>query len=201
MAAQNHDETGDAGGGRAKPGMMGWMSAKRQYRRRKKAILEHEEEKDELNITAMLDMMTILLVFLLKSYSASSSTITLSEDLMLPMSSSKTEIEEAIKVTVTQKNITVEDKVVCNLVNGAVDPSAKKDGDAGYFITPLFNKLREEVAKLEKIARFNKNVQFQGKIIVIGDKKVSYRLLTEVLYTAGQAKMGQFRLMVLRRPS
>ena len=131
--------------GRAKPGMMGWMAGKRKYRRKKKEIREHEEEIEELNITAMLDMMTILLVFLLKSYAASATAITLSEDLMLPMSSSERTVEEAIKVTVTQKSITVEDKVVCNLVNGAVDPSSKKDGDAGYFITPLFNRLRDEV--------------------------------------------------------
>jgi biopolymer transport protein ExbD len=187
--------------GRAKPGMMGWLAGKRQYRRKKKEIREHEEELEELNITAMLDMMTILLVFLLKSYAASATAITLSEDLTLPMSSSQQRVEEAIKVTVTQKSITVEDKVVVNLTNGAVDPSAKKDGDAGYFITPLYNKLRDEVAKLEYIAKHNKAVAFQGKIIVIGDKKISYRLLTEVLYTAGQAKMGQFRLMVLRRQS
>jgi len=191
----------DSVDGRAKPGMMGWMAGKRQYRRKKKEIRAHEEEIEELNITAMLDMMTILLVFLLKSYAASATAITLSEDLTLPMSSSLSRVEEAIKVTVTQKSITVEDKVVVNLTNGAVDPSAKKDGDAGYFITPLYNKLRDEVLKLEKIAKFNKSMQFQGKIIVIGDKKISYRLLTEVLYTAGQAKMGQFRLMVLRKPT
>jgi biopolymer transport protein ExbD len=194
-------ETKDEAYTRAKPGMMAWLSSKRMYRRRKKEIREHEEEVEELNITAMLDMMTIILVFLLKSYSASSSAVALSDDLMLPMSSSQTTVEEAIKVTVTQKNITVEDRVVCNLINGVVDPSAKKDGDAGYFITPLYNKLREEVAKLETIAKYNPNMRFGGKIIIIGDKKISYRLLTEILYTAGQAKLGQFRLMVLKQAS
>ena len=201
MASPTSKEPEAVDGGRAKPGMMGWLSGKRQYRRKKKEIRDHEDEIEELNITAMLDMMTILLVFLLKSYAASATAITLSEDLTLPMSSSQQRVEEAIKVTVTQKSITVEDKVVVNLTNGAVDPSAKKDGDAGYFITPLFNKLREEVEKLEKIAKYNRGMAFQGKIIVIGDKKISYRLLTEVLYTAGQAKMGQFRLMVLRQAS
>jgi biopolymer transport protein ExbD len=187
--------------GRAKPGMLGWLGAKRMYRRKKKEIKAHEEEVEELNITAMLDMMTIILVFLLKSYAASSTAVTLSEDLMLPTSSSQTKIEEAIRVTVTQKNITVEDRVVCNLNNGAVDPGSKKDGDAGYFITPLYNQLREEVLKLEKIARYNPKMQFAGKIIIIADKKISYRLLTEVLYTAGQSKLGQFRLMVLKQPT
>jgi len=178
---------------------MEWLAAKRQYRFKKKLIREHDEAIEELNITAMLDMMTIILVFLLKSYSASSTAVTLSEDLMLPRSSSQQAVEEAIRVTITRREISVEDKVVCHLVNGAVDPSAKRDGDAGYFITPLFNKLREHVAHLERISRLNPGVKFKGKIIIIGDKAISYRLLTEVLYTAGQARLGNFRLMVLRK--
>jgi biopolymer transport protein ExbD len=189
------------GPGAAHPraGIMEWLAAKRQYRFKKKLIREHDEAIEELNITAMLDMMTIILVFLLKSYSASSTAVTLSEDLMLPRSSSQQAVEEAIRVTITRREISVEDKVVCHLVNGAVDPSAKRDGDAGYFITPLFNKLREHVAHLERISRLNPGVKFKGKIIIIGDKAISYRLLTEVLYTAGQARLGNFRLMVLRK--
>jgi biopolymer transport protein ExbD len=182
-----------------RPGMLGWLAAKRALRRRKKDIKEHEEAIEELNITAMLDMMTIILVFLLKSYSASSTAVTLSEDLMLPLSSSQRTVEEAIRITITQKEIAVEDKVVVHLVNGTVDPSSKRDGDAGYFITPLFNKLKEHVAQLEQIAKLNPAVKFKGKLIIVGDKKISYRLLTEVLYTAGQAKLGNFRLMVLRK--
>jgi biopolymer transport protein ExbD len=184
-----------------KAGILGWLAAKRQHRRKKKEIKEHEEAVEELNITAMLDMMTIILVFLLKSYSASSTAVTLSEDLMLPMSASQTNVEDAIRVTISQKEIAVDDKVVCHLVNGAVDPSAKRDGDAGYFITPLFNNLLRHVMNLEKIAKLNPKMKFRGRIIIIGDKNISYRLLTEVLYTAGQARLGNFRLMVLRKPS
>lgn len=186
-------------GGRAKPGMLGWISAKRVFRRRKKEIKEHGEAIEELNITAMLDMMTIILVFLLKSYSASSTAVTLTDDLLLPVSDSQQKIEEAIRVTVSRKEITVEDRKVCDLVNGSVDPSFKRDGDAGYFITPLFNGLQIEVKRLEQIARLNPRVTFKGRIIIIAHKAITYRLLTEVLYTAGQAKLGAFQLLVLRK--
>jgi len=186
-------------GSRAKPGMLWWLSAKRMLRRRKKEIKEHEEAIEELNITAMLDMMTIILVFLLKSYSASSTAVTLTDDLLLPVSDSQQKIEEAIRVTVSRKEITVEDRKVCDLVNGTVDPSFKRDGDAGYFITPLFNGLQIEVKRLEEIARLNPRVTFKGRIIVIAHKAITYRLLTEVLYTAGQAKLGSFQLLVLRK--
>ena len=77
----------------------------------------------------------------------------------------------------------------------------KTDGDAGYFITPLFNDLVKHVTHLERISKLNPNVKFKGKIIIIADKNITYRLLTEVLYTAGKANLGNFRLMVLRKPT
>ena len=43
----------------------------------------------ELNITAMMDMMTIILVFLLKSYTASAISLTQSEDIKPPVSSTR----------------------------------------------------------------------------------------------------------------
>ena len=45
------------------------------------------EAEDGLNITSKMDMMTIILVFLLKSYLTQDISIALSEDLELPVSS------------------------------------------------------------------------------------------------------------------
>jgi hypothetical protein len=44
----------------------------------------HEQEVNFLNIVAMLDIMTIILVFLLKSLGESSTAIPQSDDLRLP---------------------------------------------------------------------------------------------------------------------
>jgi len=38
-------------------------------------------------------------------------------------------------------------------------------------------------------------------IVVIADQSTPYRLLSEVLYTAGQAEFGKYRLMVLKGAS
>ena len=69
--------------------------AKRQehkFRRLRRKAREAEGEIEELNITPMLDMMTIILVFLLKSYN--SSTVR-SENRMVSLSSA---IETAVMV-------------------------------------------------------------------------------------------------------
>src|SRR5688572_471935 len=75
--------------------------------RKKRKEREAAGEIKELNITAMMDMMTILLVFLLKSFASSSAAITASEDVRPPVSSTRATPKDTVAVTVTPKNILV----------------------------------------------------------------------------------------------
>ena len=71
--------------------------------RKKRKEREAEGEIKELNITAMMDIMTIILVFLIKSYTASSVTITPSEDIRPPLSSTRLTPKDTIAITVTPR--------------------------------------------------------------------------------------------------
>src|SRR5215469_8329495 len=77
--------------------------------RKKRKERQAEGEIRELNIVAMMDMMTIILVFLLKSYSASSVAVTASEDVRPPLSSTRSTPKDTVAVTITPKNILVGD--------------------------------------------------------------------------------------------
>src|SRR5688572_30733726 len=83
--------------------------------RKKRREREAAGEIRELNITAMMDMMTIILVFLLKSYSASSVAMTNSEDIRPPISTTRQTPKDTVAVTITPKNILVGDKPVVPL--------------------------------------------------------------------------------------
>src|ERR1700691_5961294 len=75
-----------------------------------------EPEITFLNITAMMDMMTIILVFLLKSLSTSTASIPQSQDLQLPKSILTTEPDsepEGLPVLVSKSQIIVGESVVC----------------------------------------------------------------------------------------
>ena len=74
----------------------------------KKAKFRPEEPEAELNITSLMDIMTIILVFLLKSYSTEEITVTPSEDLSLPNSSARLKPELAVNAVVTKASITVD---------------------------------------------------------------------------------------------
>src|ERR1035438_7253933 len=95
---------------RQKPASM--ATYKRELRKeiKRRAL---EPEINFLNITAMMDMMTIILVFLLKSLSSSSSAIPQSADLTIPNSVLSTEAsEDGVKVVISKSQIVVDDNPV-----------------------------------------------------------------------------------------
>jgi biopolymer transport protein ExbD len=163
--------------------------------RKKRKEREAAGEIHELNITAMMDMMTIILVFLLKSYAASSIMLTQSEDIKPPISSTRAVPKDTVAVTITPKDIMVGDRVVVTLENGQV-PASQLDG---RLVKPLDLALRHEVEKLKLIAARNPAAPFSRELSVIGDRKIPYDLLLTVLYTAGQAELENYRFVVLQK--
>lgn len=171
------------------------MRFRKALARKKRRDREAEGEIKELNITAMMDLMTIILVFLIKSFTSSSITVTASEDVRPPLSTTRIVPKDTIAITVTPKSIMVGDKKKVELANQAV-----KTGEIdGKLILPLDAALKKEVEKLKYIAERNPNAPFNKEVSIIGDKRVSYDLLSSVLYTAGQNELENFRFIVLQK--
>ncbi|HEV8322387.1 MAG TPA: biopolymer transporter ExbD [Myxococcota bacterium] len=182
---------GDGGGGGeglAPPG----PGSDRPALKRKKRPPEHEEEHGELNLTAMIDVMTIILVFLLKSYSTSPLNIPVTDQLNPPLSSTKLSPEDAVTVTISETAILVNDEQVCDVVNGKVDASLKPHGETSLEITPIIGALGKAVTDMSRTA-----TGFNPRLMLIADRKTPYRLLTEVLTSAGRAGFNEFKLVVL----
>jgi biopolymer transport protein ExbD len=162
-----------------------------------------EEEVEELhmqylNIMPMMDMMTILLVFLLKQFSVQAAAAAMSEGLQLPPSTAEVQRPQAVNITITQNAIMVEGDAVTPVRNGAVDPSVKKDGANSYFITPLVDTLNKHANRLKKIAAMG-GTPFDHTAMVMVDKNTPYRLLSEVLYSAGQAEFSNYHMTVIKK--
>jgi biopolymer transport protein ExbD len=171
----------------------------RKFRNARRKARERAGEIKELNIVAMMDMMTIILVFLLKSYQASAINVNMSQDLAIPASSTQLHPQENITVTVSLKEVAVNDRKVLQ-VDGGVIPVAAKEGaraDA-FYVGVVYDALKREVDKQKYIAQYNKDAPFTGRVNVVADKKIPYRTLMEILYTAGQAELGEYKFMVLK---
>ena len=156
------------------------------------------DEISHLNITAMMDMMTILLVFLIKQFAVQSASMTMSDNLQLPKSTSAQKAQPSVNVTVTTNAIIVEGDGVAAVRAGAVDPGTKRDGPSGFYITPLVETLQKHANRLKKIESMG-GAPFDHTMLLLVDRSIPYRLVTEVLYSAGQAEFSNYRLVVLSK--
>lgn len=171
------------------------VAYRRALARKKRKEREQAGEISELNLTAMMDMMTIILVFLLKSFSASNVAMVSGDDVRPPVSSTRLTPNDAVPVTITASSILVKEREVVRLVDGRV-PAEQLDGRT---VMALAEELKKEVAKLKTIAQHREDVPFSGEMSVIADREVPYQLLTTVLYTAGQAELDSYRFVVLQK--
>ncbi len=168
-------------------------AAKRKAKKEKRR--NREPDQSRLLINSLMDAFTIILCFLLKSFGSDPVQIRESDDLKLARTTSEDPLVDAVVIGISKRSIQVDDEKVADLRNGAVDESMKRDGQEGLLINPLYDTLKEKVQHLKMIAARSAQQQFKGLALVVADRNTSYRLITEVLYTAGQAEFEKFKFV------
>ena len=150
-----------------------------------------------LNINSLLDVLSVILVFLMKSYSSSSVQVKPSADLQMPISHSIQAVQESTAVTITLKDLMVNDQPVVAMQKGHI-PDLEHATHGGLMIDSLLDRLHREVERQKKMARMNKKADFSGVMTIIADRHVPFELLTQVMYTAGQAKFNRFKFAAIK---
>ncbi|UCG38029.1 MAG: biopolymer transporter ExbD [bacterium] len=145
-----------------------------------------------LNITSMLDMFTILIIFLLKSYSAEGLILTIPADLFLPFSTTQSSPEPGLVVELSRTTMVVDGRVL------SVDLAAAEASEA-LLIPELYDVLMARARQYEEISAVNPDVDFTGRLVLEGDRDIPFSLLKKVLYTCGQAGFINQSLAVFQR--
>ena len=166
------------------------MASSQSIRRRRR---KRGDGTVRLNITSMIDMFTLMVVFLLQNYSSQGQLVTPANNLMLPSSTVEKTIGEALSVKVSKGNIMVENTVVIDK-NGFSAVLVQKD----FLIQPLYDVLKKYSDEAKKSAELFKT-EFSGKISIQGDVEIPYNVLTRVMYTCGQAGYPVMNLVVYRK--
>ena len=172
-----------------------------------------EPEKAELTMNSLMDIVTIILVYLIKSF-ASSPIEVKDPAIKLPMSTSQESTEEAAVVMVTgpmsnsivngvtvptenTPAIVVDDKPVLLLDRAAFAvPDAQLERQ--FVIKPLRDALKKVKEAQEISASIMDEGGVTGKIIIIADKMTPYKLLTQLLITSGEAGFGEFKFAIVK---
>lgn len=145
-------------------------------------------EKGALNMNSMMDMMTIILLFLLKSFSTEGALVTPSEELRLPTSIQGEKPKKEINVSVAKEVILVNDVVIASL------DEIPKDQ---MMISPLALKLAEYAQK-ERELEIEVGKEFTHEIIIQGDEKMPFELLFKVMFTCSKSDFYKMRLLTIK---
>lgn len=149
-----------------------------------------------LNITSMMDMFTIILVFLLKSFSADGSLLTNADNLVLPNSDSKKKPQEVnLQLAISNEMILIDNQAIVptedirKISNEEHDPIVKK----------LEDKLKSCLAMEEEMVRLGALNEVQGKIVIQVDKNIDFDVLFKVMNTCGKVGYNNMNFAVMER--
>lgn len=142
----------------------------------------------KLQITSMMDMFTIILIFLLFSFSNNPEQMDLDSNMSLPQSTSKLDYKDSIRLVLSKNELKLDGKVVATLENDTV--------------VGLEN-LYEELKKYREIAdELKKNESEEDKkehILFLCDKEHSFKVVNAIVKTAGRAGYPNFQFAVVEK--
>ncbi len=149
------------------------------------------EYEVNINLTAMLDVLTNLLFFLMFGLAAQQTTIENEGGVQLPVSSAELPPKKTTNIAIGQRELRVEKEVVAAIRDGRV----QQGGDKGR-IEPLYRKL--VAARGKRLGGGEGGAERDDDVLmVLCDKGIHYDLLRRVLLTGAEAGFPRFRMAVL----
>jgi hypothetical protein len=153
------------------------------------------EEKAELGMTSLMDIVSIIVVYLLKSYASDPVVINPTAGQKIPLSAADAPMQDGIPIFITLRGITFDNKKLVSMTaDGDIDPTAVNQ----HLIGPLYDALAEEVDKAKQLAE-NTGKPWSARAILVGDQDLKFSALVDVMYTAGRAEFADYSFCVIRR--
>jgi biopolymer transport protein ExbD len=139
-----------------------------------------------LQITSMADIFTILLVFLLKSFSTGVTTITPTSVMILPEAKQPSPIEETLKIEISESSISMDDKPILPLTAYLI----ASDQLDQYGMPKSLNAALTEQRNKDSLQQF-------PKMLILADEKTPYATIKRVLASASTSGFVNYKLVVV----
>lgn len=169
----------------------------------------------ELQLTSMMDILVIIVVFLLKSYAASTNSFTTVPGLKMPISVSPDTPPDSLQVIITPEGMTFENEKILEFVQSASE-AGSADGtyafkrvdldEGGRRIVPLYDALlkakeKSEILRAKSKARDAQGnpLPFDGVLAIQADQRVQYDTVRKIMYTAATAGYKVFRFLAMKK--
>jgi biopolymer transport protein ExbD len=138
-----------------------------------------------------MDILTVLVLFLLKSFVMEGEAVTPVPGVALPESSSKTPPRASIVIAIFHDSVMLNGEEVATV--------SKSVGSGDMLITPLAKRLDETREQATEIARLRggKEAAFDGKVSIQGDRDINFAILQRVMYTCSASGYDHISLAVI----
>jgi len=151
-------------------------------------------EDPKLQITAMASVFTVILVFLLKSFSPQvSEEVSISQQLTLPESAEAGENFEGLRLEVSATGIRVDDQAVVRLDHFNFDPRDLAE-DGG------FKPVDDAIRRSQSLDSTRPAPRDAHEALVLADVKTPYSILKRVFTSASNQGYANVKLIVIREP-
>ena len=142
----------------------------------------------DLNVVPMVDMMTMLVIFLLQQFSATGEVLFMQKDIKLPDARHGQQIEVAPVVAISAAQVVISGQRVAEVAEVEKDPS--------QIIGNLVEKLRDEKKRWDFIHQNDQDREknWKGEVNVQADVRVPFRIVRRVMASAAEAGYGNVNL-------
>lgn len=134
-------------------------------------------------LTSLIDVMTILLVFLIKSFSVEGNIITPAKDLVLPVSSSEKPPRPRCSIEITRTALLCDGEHLTTIADIAVSDS--------LLVPSLFSWMQLQRANVEDTLK-------APEVMIQCDREIEYAIVKKVMYTCSRAGFVDFSVLVLQ---
>lgn len=153
--------------------------------RRRKSLRRFKKQEMNLEINSLLDILVILLVFLIKNYSATNVELNIPKELTLPISKSATENNVGVSISL-DKNY--------ELYLGESNISILNEDEKGL-IQELFDELLVEKSKIDNLAMVSGGKSTEIVNIMV-DENIPYSFIKRIMFTSKEAGFKEFKFVV-----
>lgn len=162
-----------------------------------------------LSLTAMVDLFTVLVVFLLQNYATTGEILDIPEGVQLPNAHEVKELKPANVIIVSNKEIKLNNQVVAKYS----DVKSQEDWEISGLKTKieeairlgeeekvdLTNRLKSAVDKIKVGDKATEEeVDSFRKITIQADKEIDFLTLKKVMYTATESGIFEINFAVLK---
>jgi biopolymer transport protein ExbD len=137
-----------------------------------------EDESAKPQLTSLVDILTVLLIFLIKSFSAEGSPVNPVNAVTLPVSSCKNMAKEMTSIEITPRDLQVNGTPVASMLSVSESDS--------LCISPLYTALVKD-----------KRTEFKGEMMIQADRNIEFEIVKKVMYTCSKAGATDFTILVV----